>query len=166
MKIFCIILIIVGIIENIILIHILQHRKMLLRQSFLYTEKLQIFFDLLSEWCVGKIKGKEIADWIIKNNYRSIAIYGMGILGEILYLDLQDNRNIQILYGLDRREKKIKDLKVCGLDDPLAPVDLIIVTAVTSYEEIKNEIAQKVSFPCKIISLTQLIEGMYIVDKV
>lgn len=166
MKIFYAFLLVIVIVENIIFLYILRQRKALLKQNYLYAEKLHIFFDLLSEWFVGKIKGKNIADWIIKNNYKRIAIYGMGSLGEVLYLDLCDNQNIHILYGLDRKEKKIKDLKIYSLADSLVPVDLIIVTAVTSYEEIKKEIAQRMGFSCKIISLAQLIEEMYIVDKV
>lgn len=111
----------------------------------------------------GVIAGRSIADWIIKNGYRTVAIYGMSESGQMVYWDLCKCRDLQVMYGLDRRSNiESKELKIYNIDSCLEPIELIIVIAVIAFEGIKSEISEKLDFSCKVISLMQLIEEMYI----
>lgn len=135
----------------------------LMEQGYRQTEKYRIFYELIYEWMNGRIAGRNIADWVVKNGYQTIAIYGMGPLGQMLYLDLCECKDLQIKYGLDRRNDVGSErLNIYNIDSCPEPVELIIVTAVTAYEEIKAEISEKLDFSCKLISLMQLVEEMYI----
>ncbi len=135
-------------------------------KSYQQVEKYQIFNDLICEWVKGDAEGTKITDWIEKREYRTVAIYGMGLLGETVYLSLQKCENIQIKYGLDKRNNvQIEGLNIYHIENCPEPVDLIIVTAVTAYEEIKDEIQNKLKFNCKVVSLARLIEEMYIISE-
>lgn len=159
----CFFLILILILENFIFFSILRQRNGLIKQSYCQTEKFRIFFELLVEWFAGDMSGKNIGAWISENGYKTVAIYGMGALGELTYLNLCKYKEIYVKYGLDRNASiKIAGLDIFNLNDSLEKVDLIIVTAVTAYEEIKKEINLKTDFECKIISLMQLIEEMYV----
>lgn len=132
-------------------------------QGFRQTEKYRIFYELTYEWLNGTVAGKHITDWIVKNGYLSVAIYGMGPLGQMVYSDLCKCKKVHIKYGLDRRKDvEWEGLEIYGLENCPEPVDLIVVTAVASYEEIKTEVREKLKFSCKLISLMQLVEEMYI----
>lgn len=142
---------------------VLDGHHSLTEQGFRQTEKYRIFYELTYEWMNGTIEGRHIADWIVKNGYRTVAIYGMGPLGHMTYSDLCQCKELQIKYGLDKRKNiGLKELEIYMPDSCPEPVDLIIVTAVTSYEEIRTELREKLAFSCKLISLMQLVEEMYI----
>lgn len=136
----------------------------MIERSYRQTEKFKIFFDLITVWFTGYMMDKNIANWVLENGYKTIAIYGMGALGELTYLNLRNNGMVRIKYGLDRRtDIKVNGLDVHNLNDNLECVDLIIVTAITSYEEIEKEIKERIEFECKIVSLRHLLEEMFIV---
>lgn len=163
MMILCSCLITLLVVQNFLFIITLRKRGNLLKQSYHQSEKFRILFDLTVEWLSGNVTGKNISNWIIENGYNTMAIYGMGSLGEILFFSLCKNKNIHIKYGLDQKKSiKIEGLNIYSLEDQLEQVDLVVVTVVTLYEDIKNEISQKTDFPCKVISLLQLVEEMYI----
>lgn len=148
--------------ENFVFFKILRQRRDLLSQSYRMTEKFQIYFELAVEWCIGNMKGKGISTWILKHGYSDLAVYGMGPLGKMLLTELQDHKDIHIKYGLDRNKIQTDIVSIYNLNEPLEKVDLIVVTVVTSYEEIKKEIEEKINFSCRIVSLLQLVEEMFI----
>ncbi len=162
MMIVCVLLAAALIVENIFFINILRRRSDLLNQSCRMAEKFQIYFDLAVEWCIGNMKGKRISTWILKNGYDDLAIYGMGPLGKMLLTELGDYQDIHVKYGIDRNKIQADGISVYNLDEPLEKVDLIVVTVVTSYEEIKKEIEEKTGFSCRIVSLLQLVEEMFL----
>lgn len=141
----------------------MKRKDNLIKRDYLCLEKLRIFYDISTEWFKGYIIGMRIENWLIKENYRSVAVYGMGILGELTYLTLKQSGQINVKYALDKnKNQKIKDLSTYSLGEKVEPVQLIIVTAITSYEEIKNNIVENIGFECQTISLMQLLEKMYI----
>ncbi len=163
MSIVCIILTAILIIETVVFVKVLRQRRELMKQSFRQTEKFRIFFELVVEWFTADMTGKAVSGWILRNGYKTVAIYGMGALGELTYLNLCKSKEICIKYGIDKNSSiKKSGLEIHNLKNCAEPVDLIIVTAVTAYEEIRKEINQKLGFECRIISLLQLIEDMYI----
>ncbi len=163
MAILCAFLIFFLIMENIFLYKIARRNRKMYEQGYHQIEKYRIFFDLTYGWLGGCITGSNIFDWIVEQGYQTVAVYGMGPLGELLYLNLCKCGNVKVKYGLDRKIRKPKNgLAIYDLNSQPETVDLIIVTAVMSYEEIKREIEGKAGFPCKVISLMQLVEEMYI----
>lgn len=141
----------------------LTNRRGLIMQTYRQAEKHRIYYELTYEWMNAVITGRSIADWIVKNGYRTVAIYGMSESGQMVYWDLCKCRDLQVRYGLDRRSNiESKELKIYNIDSCPEPVELIIVTAVIAFEGIKSEISEKLDFSCKVISLIQLIEEMYI----
>ncbi len=141
----------------------MKNNSSLMEQGYRQAEKYRIFYELTYEWAYGAMAGKNIAGWIAKNGYRTVAIYGLGALGQMAYSDLCRCKDILVKYGLDRRDNiGFKELKTYRIENCPEPVELIIVTAITSYEEIKAEIREKLDFSCKLISLMQLVEEMFI----
>lgn len=141
----------------------LKNSDSLVMQLYQQKEKYQIFYELTYDWMKGVIAGKNITDWIVENGYHTVAIYGMGELGQMVYSDLCRCEDLQVRYGLDRRSNiESKELSIYHPDNCPEPVELIIVTAVTAFEEVRAEISEKLDFSYKLVSLMQLIEKMYI----
>ena len=53
------------------------------------------------EWLALKIRKKSLAEYLLERDIHSVAIYGMGYLGELLWEDLKDT-SISVAYGIDR----------------------------------------------------------------
>ena len=89
------------------------------------------------------------------NNYRKIAIYGMSHVGQALVNELKGT-DIITAYGIDKNaDSCYVDLDIFTINDVLKPVDAVVVTAVTFFDEIEKQIAQKLS--CPIISLEAIL---------
>jgi FlaA1/EpsC-like NDP-sugar epimerase len=100
-----------------------------------------------------------IYGWLIEHNYKKIAIYGMGINGEILFKQLSKNKDINVVCGIDRNKNiKISGLEMYSMDDEIPQIDIVIVTAMNSFEEIKADIEMKCK--CKVVSLDYLVDEM------
>lgn len=119
------------------------------------AEKFQVFFQLLNKWLSLKQQKKEIADYLKKRNYKKIAIYGMGQIGERLFEELKDSE-IEVIYGIDRNKNVFDgDIDIYDPEETLPYVDAVIVTAVTYYKEIVMLLRRKVE--CPIESLENII---------
>lgn len=110
---------------------------------------------LLNQWLKLLQKDKKITEYFYKNNIKYIAIYGMGYLGERLYDELKES-TIEIKYFIDRNnQKKYEGMETKTPDDYLPEVDVLIVTPVFYYDEIKKNLNNKVKG--KIISLQDIL---------
>lgn len=119
------------------------------------VEKLSEFYNILIQWISLKEKGIAIGDFIKKGGYRTVAIYGMKELGELLYEEMK-NSDICVEYVIDQsREFIFIDVPVLKPNEALFPVDIIIVTAVHYFEEIKELLKSKVN--CPICSLEDIL---------
>ena len=79
----------------------------------------------------------------------------MGEVGNRLYSELKDS-SIKVEYAVDKNAGFINDdLEIRDIDDDLQNVDAIIVTATFAFDEIIEDLEDKVSFP--IISLEDVI---------
>lgn len=78
------------------------------------------------------------------HNIRSIIIYGMGNNGRKLYSFLKQI-DIDVMYAIDKRAKKIyiEDLDILEPLEASKNADAIIITPITSYEEIYNEMKDR-----------------------
>lgn len=120
-----------------------------------YAQKHLAIMQVFNEWLAVKQKGKSIEEYLLANNVKTVAIYGLSYLGERLYYDLK-NSNIEVKYAIDQNADKIyTDIDVYKPDEKLEKVDLIIVTAFYFFEEIECNLSKEVD--CKIVSLEDIL---------
>lgn len=119
--------------------------------------------NLLEQWLENKIYHKEIADYIVKIlKVKTIAIYGAGKIGELIYDDLLEHQ-LEIKYFIDKNADSlyygIDDMTIYNLKEVRRadPVDLIIVTPYQSFENIKKDLERILSFLPKIISIEEIV---------
>lgn len=120
-----------------------------------YSNKQCALFLLMSQWVKVKQSGKGIADYLEQNNYKKIAIYGMGNVGEILINELYGS-GIKIIYGIDRNADNIyAECKVVKPEDKLEQADAVIVTSITYFDEIADDLSMKLN--CPILSIEKIL---------
>lgn len=113
-------------------------------------------YDLYSK-IDSQLKGLS-KDSFIELRDRKIAIYGMGLYGMKLY-DLLTKNEIEVLYGIDQNANEMqRKIKIFKANESLPTVDLIIVTAVFAFDEIKSLL--EVQVDCPIIRLDDFLENM------
>ena len=79
----------------------------------------------------------------------------MSYAGETLVEELKHS-DIQVAYGIDKKaDTMYADVEVVSMDDPLEEVDAIVVTAITFFDEIEDQLCQKAD--CPIISLEDIL---------
>ncbi len=115
-------------------------------------------FMMMNKWVRAKQDGRSMVSFFQKEGYKEIAIYGMSYIGETLVEELR-NSDIKIKYGIDKNADKIYcDFDVVVPNDHLDKVDVIVVTAITFFEEIECFLREKVD--CPIISLDDIMFEM------
>ena len=63
---------------------------------------------------------------------------------------------VRVLYGIDKNVDRISStVDIVSINDNLEPVDAIIVTAISFFDEINKELSKKID--CPIISLDDII---------
>lgn len=119
------------------------------------AEKYKRLFYMMSRWMKLKQNGNGLIEWFMVRSYQSIAVYGMGDVGECLVGELRDSP-VKIEYGIDQNRVVRCSLKgVVSLDDKLEEVDVIIITAIFYTDEIKRMLAEKIS--CPVVSIEDII---------
>ena len=114
-------------------------------------------FKVLNIWMDLKQKGSSVGNYLYGHGYKRIAIYGMHYLGERLFLELRDTP-VEIAYGIDKNTIMIDGLTVLNSNDQLETVDMIIVTAITYFDGIKQALEEKIK--CPIVSLEDILYDM------
>lgn len=111
------------------------------------SDKHLSLFLLMNEWMKTKQEGKEIADFFKQEEYNTVAIYGMSYVGERVYDELK-GAGIDVKYAIDRNAATIySDIPLYTPEDDLPEVDVIVVTAVAFYEEIRDMLSERVEIP-------------------
>lgn len=120
-----------------------------------YADKHLQLYLMMNQWVQVKQEGKSIADYLDKEGYKNVAIYGMNYVGETLLRELAGT-DISVKYGIDRKAETIySDIKVVVPHDDLENVDAVIVTAITVYDEIEGLLSEKLN--CPILSLEDIL---------
>ena len=124
-----------------------------------YGEKWFEYFQLLNRWMAVKSEGKQIADFLVREEIHKIAVYGVGDLANRLSEELQ-NTDVQIMYGIDRDVSctNSKIAPVFSLDDEWPEVDAVVITPFLSADNIGKDLIQKCSY--RLISLDTIIYSM------
>ncbi len=119
------------------------------------SEKHLSLFLMMNQWVKVKQEGKNLASYFEKNGYKKIAIYGMSYAGETLIAELTET-DITIAYGIDKNADSIYvDVDIMTMEDDLEPVDAVVVTAITFFDEIEEKLSEKLD--CPIISLEDIL---------
>lgn len=119
------------------------------------VDKFKQYYNVLNSWLTIKQEGKSLETFFIDNNYKEIAIYGMGEMGKRLYDELKDT-SIIIKYAVDKDADNLyTECKIVEKEDKLEVVDAIIVTAIFDFERIEEFLESKVDF--EIISLEDVV---------
>lgn len=112
-------------------------------------------FLMMNQWVKVKQEGKNLASYFEKKGYQKIAVYGMSYAGETLINELK-NTNVTIAYGIDKNAGSIyADIDIVSMDDTLEPVDAVVVTAITFFDEIEEQLSAKMD--CPILSLEDIL---------
>lgn len=119
------------------------------------SDKHLALFLMMNQWVRIKQEGKSLASYFENNNYKKIAIYGMSFAGETLVEELKGT-DITIAYGIDKKADSIyADVDIVSMEDDLDEVDAVVVTAITFFDEIEEQLSDKIS--CPIISLEDVL---------
>ena len=112
-------------------------------------------FLLMNQWVKVKQEGKNLASYFEKNGYQKIAIYGMSYAGETLINELKGS-DVIIAYGIDKNADSIyADVDLVSMNDDLETVDAVVVTAITFFDEIEEQLSEKMD--CPILSLEDIL---------
>ena len=94
-------------------------------------------------------------EYFKKNGYSNIAIYGLSYIGETLVRELEGS-GIVVKYGIDRNADHITaDFEMITPDEELDEVDVIVVTSISAFDEVKRVLEQKTD--CHIISIEDIL---------
>ncbi|MBC5742641.1 hypothetical protein FMM74_003380 [Lachnospiraceae bacterium MD308] len=122
------------------------------------TDKNLDLFLLMNKWMTTKQEGRHIKEYLEKRGYKSVAVYGLSHVGKCLLEELKDC-DIEIKYAVDKNASAIySDLQVYLPEDDLPKADVMIVTAVYYFDDIYNNLKNKVMYP--IVSLKDILYGL------
>lgn len=119
------------------------------------SDKHLALFLMMNQWVKVKQEGKNLSQYFEQNGYKKIAVYGMSYAGETL-LDELKGTGIDVVYGIDKSHDLIySDVGIVSMEDELEKVDAIVVTAITFFDEIEEQLSKKID--CPIISLEEIL---------
>lgn len=110
-------------------------------------------------WLRLKQKGKKIDDYLYRNGYYSVAIYGMSYMGENVYEELKESM-VSVLYGIDEDKSRFYgELQIYTPSEVCNTVDVIINTTTIDNDIVGKEITQLDDV--KVISIEEIITQLY-----
>lgn len=119
------------------------------------VDKNYVLFLLMNKWMKTKQEGKHIKEYLEKNGYKSVVVYGMSHVGKCLMEELKDCA-VEVKYAVDRNVAAIcPGIDIYTPEDSLPEADVMIVTAVYYYKEIYDALKDKVAYP--IVSLEDIL---------
>lgn len=119
-------------------------------------DKFKAYYNWFDKWLDKKEKNCLSFDGLKKEKIEKVAIYGKGKIYKHIESELEKNGFV-IEYIIDEYVDSIGSKKeVYTLRDEFPMVDLIIVTVISEYQDIRNKILQKDS-NIKVISIEELV---------
>lgn len=117
--------------------------------------KFKNYYNMLNQWLALKQEGKSLERYFVENDYKKIAIYGMGEMGNRLYEELKGT-SIEIAYAIDKNSSSIySELDFYELEDELPKVDVIVITATFAFDEIVKTLEENVDM--EVVSLEDVV---------
>lgn len=113
----------------------------------------QVF--LLKRWIMQNGENNILQIYLNKNGFKKVALYGMEHLGQCAAYKLADlSGELELLYGIDG-DKVSSEIEIYRPEDNMPEVDVVIVTLIYEYENLKIELEKK--FLCPVVSLEEII---------
>lgn len=117
--------------------------------------KFKSYYNMLNQWLILRQEGKKLDTYFIGKGYKTIAIYGMGEIGNRLYEELRDS-GVEVKYAIDKNADSVyTELSVFELSDELEPVDAVVVTAIFAFDSILEDLKGQVEG--EILSLEDIV---------
>lgn len=135
-------------------------KKTLEKKNDLY-QRYRSYYTTANQWLLNKNDNKNVGEYFKENNYKTIAIYGMGTMGELFYEEIKKT-DVKVVYFIDKNAEELyyglDDISVVGLDDISSQksVDAIIVTPIYDFDEISEKL-EELGVDAEIISLEDVI---------
>lgn len=128
-----------------------------------YQERYKMYYGIVSRLLTLKNDGRRLADYFTAKGIDTVAIYGVGTLGTILYNEL-DGSGVSVACFMDARADELafgmSDIRVMRPDESFdVRPDIIVVTPAADYEEIKPEL-QRYHKDIDIISLETVVNNV------
>ena len=119
------------------------------------SDKYMDMFMLMNQWIKIYQSGDAVEKYFEEEGYRSVIIYGMNFIGDRLWNELR-NTEINVICGIDKKAKSIiSDLPLITSNEEIPQADVIVVTAISSYDAIENDLSKRVK--CNIVSIEDVI---------
>lgn len=132
--------------------------NMEMERSIDEINKFREFYGILNYWLTLKEEHKSMECYFTDRGYYNVAIYGMKDLGIHLYEELK-NTKINVHYGIDKNADCIySEIDVCEPNAGMPKVDVIVVTAIHYFDDIKSELKHYTDSP--VISLADVLKGI------
>ena len=120
------------------------------------VDKFKSYYNMLNQWLLLKQEGKSLEKYFEDNGYKTIAIYGMGEMGNRLYDELKNSKVVEVKYAIDKNASSTySELDVVDVDDEMDEVDAVVVSAIFAFDEIEEDLSAKVD--CPIVSLEDVV---------
>ncbi len=124
------------------------------KERFIAEKHLKLYL-MMNQWVQLKQQGRALTSYFAERGYRKIAIYGMNYVGHTLLKELE-NSEVHVEYAIDKNAADLKsEVKIIPPDEALPDVDIIVVTPIAYYNDIKIVLEQKVI--CPIVSIEGII---------
>lgn len=120
------------------------------------VDKFKGYYNMLNQWLMLKQEGRSLEKYFVDNGYKTVAIYGMGEMGNRLYDELKDSTEVTMKYAVDQNAASTySEMDVIDKDEDYEEVDVMVVTATFAFDDIAEELSEKVDFP--IVSLEDVV---------
>jgi len=120
------------------------------------VDKFKTYYKMLNQWLALKQEGKSLEKYFEENGYKTIAIYGMGEMGNRLYDELKNSKVVEVKYAIDKNASSTySELDVIDVDDEMDEVDAVVVSAIFAFDEIEEDLGAKVD--CPVVSLEDVV---------
>lgn len=118
-------------------------------------KRYKSLYQLECLWREWEKERKEFGVFLMRYSINTVAIYGMGRQGKLLYEALK-KEGVEIRYAIDKKTIGNKGrLLILSPESELPEVDLVIVTVLYEYNLIAQKMRRKLD--CPIISLEQIL---------
>ncbi len=130
------------------------HVKGKLKEKDCEIAKREVVLNTYESWVDALISKKKISEYLLKNGYHHVAIYGMGRIGRHLWKEFLSS-DVCVDYIIDQKiskySKYYEGVPCFAIESELPRVDIIIVT-VSGKDEIIHELRKKVKWTIRSIN--------------
>lgn len=123
-------------------------------------ERYKGYFNTLNQWMHLKQGGVSVARYLRQMGWRTVAVYGLGELGQHLCRELY-GEGIRVEYGIDRNADDKEAIDFCSgihisdLGHEFTGVDAVIVTLPHLFQSLQGSLAEK--FRCPVLDLERVL---------